>query len=498
MPITYTYSQDGSKSVSLQTRDNIPGVVGNVTADSNFGSIVSSWNADYANKTADQKSALDKIRNLSSGTFAVKYHIDYAKVLEDALQKSITDAATKVLFYAGQVDLDQLDGNKSSVADLKTFLGANFTDGSRLGAYFKVKAGTTLKSGVVSIGSGAEAVSLAVGDQFVVSADGIDKIDSTDPSVAAADSTIEVSYDSATQTHSVAVSATYKSSVTSAIETSLNTAKAYTDAETTARTAAVAAEATARSAADAQLATDLAAEVARATAAEAANATADAVEVAARQAADDALGTRIDDEASARAAQDTVLDGKITTEATARQNADIALGARIDTEIVDRTAADAVLDTAYKAADAAIDAAYKLADSQLDAAYKAADTQITADLQAEVTRATAAEQVLTTNLAAEVTRATAAEAAEASARTSADTALGARITTVAAAFDASIKSAADRLKILEAFVYATEQFVEMSTNGSTILDFSGSFAAWPSSSVVAVETSGAGPDFMAA
>ena len=108
--VVTTYSYDG-KSVSLSTRDklgSVDGVKKNLTSADMYGAVVATWATKYANLSAAQKANLDALQATADGTFAVKYHVDYARVLEDALNTTVVEASTKILFYGGSIDIDTL------------------------------------------------------------------------------------------------------------------------------------------------------------------------------------------------------------------------------------------------------------------------------------------------------------------------------------------------------------------------------------------------------
>ena len=588
MSTVYSYG-GGSNSVSIKTRAKLGPNGENLTSAASYGKIVKQWASSGLNMSDSQSANLTALQATSAGTFAVKYHMDYSRVLEDALDAYVVSKATQVMYYAGTVDLSALNGalTPQDTKDVLGAIGGFALDGTSLksGGYYLVtdSTGVGVVDGVtqefaVSILDG-QSISVAAGDAFIVnSTGGLDKIDNVDPSVKSAN-TDEISVSkSGSNEYTVGLAYNYKANVTSAIAAAKAEVSYEVTLEREGRSQAVSALQTAVEAADALLSGSVSAEVERALAAE-------ALITSAYTDADSALQ-------SAYQAADLVLSGSISSEAERALAAEALLSTSISQEVTRALAAESDLTTAYVAADSALETAYQAADAllsgsisqeisdraeaitaeaeradayalarmmaesnraseaemllqsaitaevsrataaeaALEAAYIAADVVVAADalglvqgetmratgveaglqtsLDGEVARATAAEAALETAIGNEAIRALAAEGAEQERASAVEALLSTSIsseatraqeaeaniasyaasqlayyvgaettraqtaeTALATAFNASVKSTVDRFRILEAFVYATEQFVEMTSDGSTVLDF---------------------------
>jgi hypothetical protein len=176
-----------------------------------------------------------------------------------------------------------------------------------------------------------------------------------------------------------------------------------------------------------------------------------AAETSARTSADTALGLRIDgvegdlaDEVTARTSADTNLQSQIDALSLSSSTDISALEAALEQEVLDRQSGDAAtLSSANTYTDGKVADLVNSAPAVLDTLKELADALgqdpnfattvsnqigvVAADLASEIARALAAESEIAGDLADEVIARSAAITAEATARTSADTALGLRI-----------------------------------------------------------------------
>lgn len=235
------------------------------------------------------------------------------------------------------------------------------------------------------------------------------------------------------------------------------------DQEVSDRQSAVSAEASARSAADSTLDGKITQEISD-------RQSAVSSEASARSAADTALGGRIDTEISDRQSAvsaeqtramgvESTLSSAISSEAGARASADTALGGRIDQEVSDRQSAISSEASARVAGDSStLSSANSYTDGKIASLVNSAPAVL--DTLKEIADALGNDPNLATtlsgqigtissNLTQEISDRQAAVSGEASARSSADTALGGRIDQeisdrqAAVSSEASARSSAD-------------------------------------------------------
>jgi hypothetical protein len=115
-------------------------------ATSNFGSIVKKHIAD-----GDTSAVTDAVTGITTGgRMAVKFHLDYTKVLEDAIDKKIVQASTSAFVYSGSIDLSGATGYTAYVPASGATLAVAGTPGELtypsttaivVGSYFKTYGG---------------------------------------------------------------------------------------------------------------------------------------------------------------------------------------------------------------------------------------------------------------------------------------------------------------------------------------------------------------------
>lgn len=468
MSVSYSYTNGGGGTVSLVTRDQMglaaDGVTKKVLTDaSQWGKIVSGWTPVTAAQIANK----NKITSVSAGTYAVKYHVDYVRVLEDALDAKVVASATKIMYYAGQLNIvsqlstQPLAATSLDTHDIAALLDLNPDGSVKSGGFYKVTTDAG-GLGVVKITNGAVdgAIEVRTGDAFIVKEDkSLEKVDNSDPVVSAAvGAPIDVTF--AGEKYTLDLTADFKKSVTDVIA-GLAAEIARAGAAETALGVRIDDEITARTAADTALDVLIKAETTRATAAENALATDLANEVTRATTAENTLTTDLNQEVQDRIAGDNTLRADLTAEVANRQTA-------VSAEATARSNADTVLQGNIDAEETRA----KGEEARIEAAYKAADAIHTADIALEIDN-----------------------------RTAADNALDAKISKLAGSFNLSVKSVVDDLKVVKAFIAATEQFVEITSDGSTVLDFAssiGGFYAGATIDVLATSVPAAGADFVAA
>lgn len=501
----------GEKTVPVGTRG-----ASQYASSAYYGKIVSDWAAS-SQKTVGQTELVDALATSGSNSFAVKYHMDYTRVLEDAIDDRITKGVSKVFRYTGTLDLANLGSQTDSPNNIQLLIQALGTAAVPLavGSWIKIVNSSSSEQFV-----GLEYVANAAGDVFNLQGGDalivkqlspllVDVVPDSQSTVkAGTDLSITVAQ-GANGDYALSVSAGYKASVAADIAAAIDAYSSTQATSNTGFTTAINAERDARIAADDVLQNNIDAEASTARAAEAlvTNSLADEVTRATGVEATLSQGL-IDEEARARAAE-VLLTTNLAAEVTRATGVEGGLRSDLNQEQANRIAGDSTLNTAITgevtramAAEGALDGRIDSENTRALAAElvlttavaseattaRAAELVLTNDLAAEVTRATAAEATLTGDLATEESRAKAAEsqltadlAAEVTNRSTAITGVSNKIVSVKEALNLLITAATNRLDILEAFVVQTEQFVEMSSGG-TVLDFSGSLAALVSSS----------------
>jgi len=170
----------------------------------------------------------------------------------------------------------------------------------------------------------------------------------------------------------------------------------------------------------------------------------------------------------------------ITTENGRAVAAENALSTALTTESSRALAAESTLSTDLAAEIVRALAAEAATQAEVDAEETRAfgvETGLRTDLDNEIAARIAADAVSTTAVSNERARALAAEGV-----------LTASVSTLASNVGKSMESTVQRLKILEQFVYVTEQFIQVSQDGSSVMDFSNTLGAmgWPANSTVDV------------
>jgi hypothetical protein len=115
--MTTVYSYGGGSQVLVKTRSTLG--TNALVSPLSYGKVVDQWRTQQG-KTTAQEENLTALQATSAGSFAVKYHMDYTRVLEDALDSYVVSKATKVMYYAGVVDWADLVNLEPGVA-VKTF-----------------------------------------------------------------------------------------------------------------------------------------------------------------------------------------------------------------------------------------------------------------------------------------------------------------------------------------------------------------------------------------
>jgi hypothetical protein len=472
-----------------------------VASSSYYGSIVSTWAAEGVKSSAEQAN-LNALAQ--SGGFAVKYHMDYTRVLEDAISKQIQAAASKVFRYTGQIDLAyHLDGGNLTNA-INEFANVD------IGSWINIvnTSGVSTASKIYDVGAGP--FSLQGGDALLVKSKTpllVDVVEDSKSVVASKPVDLSITVErNADGEYVLSVSDTYKTSVATDIATAVSNAAATQATNNTGFTNAINAEKDRAEAAELVLRNNLATEASTSRAKELELQQNITAEMTRAMGIEGGLRTDVDAEAARALAAEGVLDGKIGTETTRATTAEGVLTTNLAAEVTRATGAEGALNSAIAAevtralsAEGALSTAIAAETTarttalEQEFADRATGDQVNADaIYAERQRALGIEGPLRTDLDAEISnRQTAVSgvvsslATETSNRTSADSALSAKITSVNAALSALILAADERLDILEAFVAQTEQFVQLS-DGSSVLDFSGSLAALTSAIPAAV------------
>ena len=165
-------------------RASLGGIPVNLTSADYYGSIVGSYVTRSDLGTSQAANVARLATAASTGAVAVRYHMDYSRVLEDAISDKIYDATSRVFLYQGLIDLSTVsDGNVSS------FL-ASVDKGTQPGSWYKVVGAMSLS---ISTGLG-DWVYVSGGDSVIVNAaGGFDKVDSTDPEFVSNDETLAFS-----------------------------------------------------------------------------------------------------------------------------------------------------------------------------------------------------------------------------------------------------------------------------------------------------------------
>jgi hypothetical protein len=465
-----------------------------------YGTIVADWLAadQYPTQAATDNATKLKAAAMGAGTYAVKFHMDYARVLEDALKEKVYDLASTVFFYAGQFDttadaagspstLWTADGVYNGLynAYVITPWLETITKGKQVGAYYRVVdvAGTATAAPGTTIflrtEAGGAGILVDVGDAFVIGpydpatqAPPLEKIDNIDPTVTS-DSTITVTR-TADNSYEIKVSEAFVSQQSMAISSAVHD-------ETNRAQSAETSITTAFNSADTSLDTALRGVIS----------TADESVTTAFQSADSSLTTAFQ---SADSSVTTAFQSADSSVTTAFQNADASVTTAFqdaDTSVTTAfQSADSSLKTFLQDADTSITTAFTNADTSVTTAFTNADTSVTtaftnADTSVTTAFTNADTSVTTAFTNADASVTTAFQSADSSLETNLNAEIS-RTTLLESKLNATMVSAAERLKILEAFVYATEQFVEMTTDGATVLDFSGTLGAigWPSPATV--------------
>jgi len=503
-----------------------------VVADLAYGSIVSTWIADSAvmTLTADQTANLAKLRASESGaSYIVKYHMDYTKVLEDAIKHTVYDLASSVFFYSGSVDLrtDVASLNASDLQQAGTgvwnvrelLVTKGGVKGLDTGAYYRITCapdgdGALLSAILISPKDDfSGSVKVDSGDAVVINKDGgFDLIDNAEATLTSSNADIHLT-PGLLQGHydlTIDPAGAFGADVTSRFTQAATAANAHADAQdviyhdaliayANTKDAEFDAAADARETAkDAAIQANVDAEVARATAAESALTASISAENVRAVAAEGVLSADLAAEVSRATAADTTHAADIAAEITRATTAELSLRSDLTSEVGRATAAESSLSTALATESARALAAEGVLTSDLTAEIaraQAAEAAIQAEVDTEETRAFGVETGLRTDLDNEIAARIAADAVsstavsnEAARALAAEGVLTASVSTLASNVGRSMETTAQRLKILEQFVYVTEQFIQVSQDGSSVMDFSNTLGAigWPANAAVDV------------
>lgn len=464
-----------------------------------YGAVVSNWAAKKGSLTLPQQANISKLELASSsGTFAVKFHMDYTRVLEDALRAQVYDVASQVFRYRGTLDMVKILAPFDYVADgadegtppvtvtclqdaatlawdISPYMTAVFPDAA-VGDWFHITNTDTAWDGTpLLIQSGSTSFSVDISDALVVRhpapALALDVVVNPHPTVTTTtNSGINVSQEPG-GVYSVSVSGEWTTTnIVDPIAAALADAKSYADGLSQSANGGTDVEKNRALAAEADLQAQITAEAAAARAAESLVSDNLAAEVTRATTAESGLQTSI-----------TTVSTDLAAEVLRATTAETALGDRVTSESTRASGAESILSQNL----ASETSRAQGVESGLRTDLSTAQTDIIANAAAttaETTRAMVRESELDGLIAAEsAARAAdlatnaAADAAEAEARTVGDQALGLRVDTVRDGLNSLISAAAERLSVLEAFVYQTEQFVQSSSGGS-VLDFSGTLS----------------------
>ena len=506
----------------------------NTTDRNYFGGIVKDWisDKDGALTGADalaQQANIDRLKAAATnGAFAVKFHMDYARVLEDALKATVYDVATTVFFYAGTIDLASPAGELAAAADatytvpgsspalqlsaksIAAHIGA-ITNGTRAGAYYRFVYSGPGDAPTYAITAGSGYVTVTAGDAVVVgphaSADPapLDKLDNVDPTIVP-DSTLTV-VRAADNSYSIRVSDTYKTDISTSISVAVSSEQSRAESAETSLSLQVSTEASRAVAAETSLSTALSTEQSRAVAAEDNLSTAISNEASRADSVETNLSVAISNETSRADSVETNLSVAISNETSRAGSVETVLSTGLSNEVSRAQSAETSLSQAVSSEESRAQAAESTLSSGLStevARATGAEGSLSTALSSETSRAESVETSLSTALSGEISRSESVDTSVSTALSSEvvratsvedslSTSLSAEISTTAVIstkLNASLKSAADRLKILEAFVYATEQFVEITDGSGTVLDFTTPLAnlGWPTTTTVAVTT----------
>ena len=493
-----------------------------VVEDVSYGAIVDQW-ITSGNASGDQLTRITQLQaNAAGPNYIVKYHMDYTKVLEDAIKSTVYDLASSVFFYSGSLDLrvdvtaQDPSLQQGNVWNVRGLLSGK---GLESGAYYRIICSPDTQGAILAgvyISPKTDfsgSVRVDVGDAVVINKDGgFDLIDNAETSLTSNNADLIVVPGAVQGQFDLAINNTgpYANALAGSLTSVMNDGKAYADtkkaeaiaasnAYTDSSVATLDAAVTARDdSVRADLNASISAETSRATAAEASLTSDLGAETTRATAAEGVLRSDLDAEVTRATAAESALTADLSSEVSRAQTAELSLRSDLTSEVGRATAAESSLSTAL-----ATESSRALA----------AETSLAADLAAELVRAQAAEAAAESSVVAEQTRATGVEtqlqadlsseiatriakdastdadlAAETSRATGAEGVLTASISSLASNVSLSMQSTAQRLKVLEAFVYATEQFIQISENGTSVMDFSNTLGAmgWPSSSSVDV------------
>jgi hypothetical protein len=207
-------------------------------ATSSFGSIVKAHIASGDLTAAGIQGAVDSIT--TGGRMAVKFHMDYTRVLEDAIEKKIVSAATNAFIYSGTVNLSGATGLTAPVGTAPGTPGvvtASFSSEIVKGSYFKTSGGVNNALYNVTINGASSFTGTATGvsnlDALVWNGTSFDNLASFDSAVTiggdagtASDAYLSVITDPSSDGYIVRFNSTRLSDE---IATCLQDAKDYTD-----------------------------------------------------------------------------------------------------------------------------------------------------------------------------------------------------------------------------------------------------------------------------
>jgi len=190
-----------------------------VTDPAYYGSIVSSY-VNRPNLPQPQAANVTTLNNyVNSNGVAVKYHSDYTRVLEDALQAYVVSATSQIMFYAGTIDLYTMlltkpQGENKNPNTLGGRAPLTTADGSRTGkdsgAYYRVTYSGNDYDGTtyyIRVTDEQAALGVTPGDAVVINRNGaFDLFDARDAQIVTGEATaLAVAYDAATNKYSVSV-----------------------------------------------------------------------------------------------------------------------------------------------------------------------------------------------------------------------------------------------------------------------------------------------------
>ena len=463
-------------------RASLGGIPVNLTSADYYGSIVGSYVTRSDLGTSQAANVARLATAASTGAVAVRYHMDYSRVLEDAISDKIYDATSRVFLYQGLIDLSTVsDGNVSS------FL-ASVDKGTQPGSWYKVVGAMSLS---ISTGLG-DWVYVSGGDSVIVNAaGGFDKVDSTDPEFVSNDETLAFSRTSDnvwnarvsdsfvaavhqyTDNAVVAYDATNSLNLLS-LSTSISDVSSSLSSATTSLSTAIADASTSLSTAIADASTSLSTSIADAS-------TSLSTAVGDVSTSLSALGTDVASSITAINLSLADLSGSVSTLVA---DTSAGLASSLTSLATDLSNATTSLSTAIGDVSSSFTTALGDASTSLSTAIGDVSTSFTTALgDASTSLSTAIGDVSTSFTTALGDASTSLSTAIGDASASLSTAIGSASTSVSSAatakVDTTVVTLRNRLAVLEDFVRRMQAYVEINSSGGQVYDFDATLRGLP-------------------